>query len=104
MRMMQDSNGFKEEALFLSADELQLVKWYVDASFAVHGDFRSHTDDAMTYGTDVPISISRKQKWNTTGRSSTEAKLVAVDLILWTRLFFDEQRLSRFSQCCASRQ
>jgi hypothetical protein len=61
MRMMQDSNGFKEEALFLSADELQLVKWYVDASFAVHGDFRSHTDDAMTYGTDVPISISRKQ-------------------------------------------
>jgi hypothetical protein len=54
-----------------------IIKWYVDASFAVHGDFKSHTGGAMTYGTGVPISISRKQKLNT--RSSTEAELVAVD-------------------------
>jgi len=53
----------------------------------------------MSYGTGVPISISRKQKLNT--RSSTEAELVAVDdvstMILWTRLFLEEQgyRVSR---------
>jgi hypothetical protein len=66
---------------------------YVDASFAVHGDFESHTGGAMTYGTSLPISISRKQKLHT--RSSTEAELVAVDdvsnLVLSTRVFLDEQ-------------
>jgi hypothetical protein len=71
----------------------------VDASFAVHGDFRSHTGGAMSYGTGVPISISRKQKLNT--RSSTVAEIVAVydvfTMILWTNLFLDEQgyRISR---------
>jgi hypothetical protein len=42
--------------LFLAADDLHVVKWYVDASFAVHKDFRSHTGGAMTYGTGVPIT------------------------------------------------
>jgi hypothetical protein len=99
LRMMNYLNGSREEVLFLSADDLHVVKWYVDASFAVHSDFRSHTGGAMSYGTGVPISVSRKQKLNT--RSSTEAELVAVDdvsnLILWTRLFLDEQgyRISR---------
>jgi hypothetical protein len=69
------------------------VPWYVDAMFAVHADFKSHTGGAMTYGTGAPISISRKQKINT--KSSTEAELVGVDdvstMILWTRLFLNEQ-------------
>jgi hypothetical protein len=47
----------------------------------------------MTYGTGVPISVSRKQKLNT--KSSTEAELVGVDdattLILWTKLFLEAQ-------------
>jgi hypothetical protein len=99
LRMMRYLKGSKDEVLFLSADDLHVIKWYVDASFAVHADFKSHTGGAMSYGTGVPISISRKQKLNT--RSSTEAELVAVDdvsnLILWTRLFLDEQgyRVSR---------
>jgi hypothetical protein len=96
---MKYLNGTQDEVLFLSADDLHVIKWYVDASFAVHPDFKSHTGGAMTFGTGVPISVSRKQKLNT--RSSTEAELVAVDdmanLILWTRLFLDEQgyRVSR---------
>jgi hypothetical protein len=99
LRLMTYLNGSKDEVLFLSADDLHVIKWYVDASFAVHKDFKSHTGGAMSYGTGVPISISRKQKLNT--RSSTEAELVAVDdvsnLILWTKLFLDEQgyRISR---------
>jgi hypothetical protein len=63
------------------------------ASFAVHNDFRSHTGGAMSYGTGVAISISRKQKLNT--KSSTEAVLVGVDdvttMILWTKLFLESQ-------------
>jgi hypothetical protein len=77
IRLMKYLNGSKDEVLFLSADDLHVVKSYVDSSFAVHGDFKSHTDGAMSYGTGVPISVSRKQKLNT--RSSTEAELVAVD-------------------------
>jgi hypothetical protein len=96
---MKYLNGSRDEVLFLSADDLHVIKWYVNASFAVHGDFKSHTGGAMSYGTEVPISISRKHKLNT--RSSNEAKLVGVDdvstMILWTKLFLEQQgyRISR---------
>jgi hypothetical protein len=43
MRVMKYLNGTKEENLTLCADNLREVKWYVDASFAVHPDFKSHT-------------------------------------------------------------
>jgi hypothetical protein len=81
------------DVLNLRADNLSIVRWYVDARFAVHPDFKSHTGVAMTYGAGVPIAMSRKQKLNT--RSSTEAELVGVDdgvnLILWTKLFLEAQ-------------
>jgi hypothetical protein len=57
LRMMRYLNGIKDEVLFLSADDLHVIKWYVDTSFAVHPDFKSHTGGAMSYGTGVPISI-----------------------------------------------
>ena len=70
-----------------------VIKWYVDSSFAVHPDFKSHTGDVMTYGGGAPQTISRKQKLNT--RSCTEAKLVGADdasvMILWTKLFMEAQ-------------
>ena len=70
-----------------------MVKWYADASFAVHPDFKSHTGACASLGTGAVMSMSRKQKLNT--RSSTEAELVAVDdainLVLWTKLFLEEQ-------------
>jgi hypothetical protein len=93
LRFMKYLNWSRDEVLFLSADDLHVIKWYVGASFAVHKDFKSHTGGAMSYGTGVPISMSRKQKLNT--RSSTEAELVGVDevytKILWTKLFLEEQ-------------
>jgi hypothetical protein len=93
MRLMKYLNGSRDEVLYLAADNLHVIKWFVDASFAVHPDFKSHTGGAMSYGRGVPISISRKQKLNT--RSSTEAELVGVDdvstMILWTKLFLEEQ-------------
>jgi hypothetical protein len=61
LRLMYYLNGSQNEVLFLAADDLHVVKCYVDASFAVHRDFRSHTGGAMTYGTGVPISVSKKQ-------------------------------------------
>ena len=80
----------------MKADNLQVVKWYVDASFAVHPDYRSHTGAVMTLGEGSVIAMSKKQKLNT--RSSTEAELVGADdaatMILWTGLFMEQQGYS----------
>jgi hypothetical protein len=88
-RLLKYINGTRKDKLILAADNLHVIKWYVDAAFAVHPDFKSHTGGSMTYGQGTPMSMSRKQKLNT--RSSTEAELVGPDdlstLILWTRLF-----------------
>jgi hypothetical protein len=70
-----------------------VVKWYVDASFAVHPDFKSHSSAVMTLGKGAMQSIARKEKMNV--QSSTEGELVAVDdaatMILWTKLFLEAQ-------------
>ena len=93
LRMMQYLKGTSEFVLRLRADSLRVVKWYVDASFAVHPDYRSHTGAVMTMGEGATQGMSRKQKLNT--RSSTEAELVGADdaatMILWTELFMDAQ-------------
>ena len=49
----------------------------MDASFAVHLDFKSHLGGVMTMGTGAIMSGSNKQKLNT--RSSCEAELVGFD-------------------------
>jgi len=93
VRLLKYLNGTKADKLTLSADDLHVVKWYVDASFAVHPDFKSHTGGMMMFGSGAVQSISRKQKLNT--RSSMEAELVAADdaamLIMWTQLFMEAQ-------------
>ena len=86
-------NGTKKYHLTLSADDLHVIKWFVDASFAVHPDFRSHTGASMMMGSGAIQSASMKQKLNT--RSSTEAEIVGVDdiapKIFWTKLFMEAQ-------------
>ena len=86
-------NGTKNDKLILSADDLHVIKWFADSSFAVHPDFKSHTGGGMTFGQGSPINKSAKQKLNT--RSSTECELVAANdmatMILWTKLFMEAQ-------------
>ncbi|CAJ1945741.1 unnamed protein product [Cylindrotheca closterium] len=36
--------------LTLSAESLQVMKWMIDASFAVHPDFKSHTGGTLSFG------------------------------------------------------
>jgi transposase len=51
MRVMKYLNSTREEEnLTLSADDLQVVKWYVDASFVVHPGFKSHTSTVLMLG------------------------------------------------------
>jgi len=68
-------------------------KWWVDSSYAVHPDMRSHSGIFMTLGKGTVYSKSSKQKLNT--KSSKEAELVAIDdsmgQILWSRHFLAAQ-------------
>jgi hypothetical protein len=82
VRMMKYLNSTRDLRLTLSADNLSCIKWYVDASFAVHPGFKRHTGATMKFGDGkgAPQSISRKQKLNT--KSSTETELVGADNVL----------------------
>jgi len=92
-RLLKYLNGTRNERLVLKADSLNVLKWYVDASFATHPEFKSHTGAMMTFGSGAVQSLSRKQKLNT--RSSTEAELVAAadasTLIFWMQQFLEAQ-------------
>ena len=92
-RVMKYINGTQNDVLTLYATNAHTFHWYVDASFAVHPDFWSHTGAIMTMGSGAIQSGSSKQKLNT--RSSCEAELVGADdastKILWTRLFLEAQ-------------
>ena len=75
--MLQYLNGTQDLILTLSANNLHAIRWYVDASFAVHPYYKSHTGAVMSMGEGAIVSLSRKQWLNT--KSSTTAELVGAD-------------------------
>jgi len=91
--LMMYIRGTKKLPLRLSADGSGILKWWVDASFAVHPNMRGHSGGGLSLGRGFPIASSTKQKLNT--RSSTECEVVGVDdfmpSICWTRYFMSEQ-------------
>ena len=92
-RVLGYLNSTYDMGLILEAHtSLQIIS-YVDASFAVHADMRSHSGGVITLGKGAIWSKSARQKLNT--KSSTEAEFVAAsDLcsqVLWTREFIAEQ-------------
>ena len=48
--------------LILGSDGSETLTWNVDASYATHGDARSHTGASLTLGQGSVISMSRRQK------------------------------------------
>ncbi len=80
--------------LILLADLLMLLRWWVDAAYAVHNDCWGHNGAGMSLGQRMFLSYLWKQKINT--NSLAEAKLVGVadslGYILWERYFMQEQR------------
>ncbi|MCU0341022.1 MAG: Ty1/Copia family ribonuclease HI, partial [Spirosomaceae bacterium] len=92
-RLIKFLNGTKDDLLTLEADDTHIVKWHIDAAFAVHDDFRSHTGATLSLGSGAVMSASTKQKVNT--RSSTEAELIGLDdyiaQVVWTKNFLEAQ-------------
>jgi hypothetical protein len=90
---MQCLRGSIDLVLTLEADNMHVVKWWVDASYGVHPDMKSHTGATMSMGKGSVYSASKTQRLNT--KSSTEAELVGVDdvmaQVLWTRYFLEAQ-------------
>ena len=68
---------------------MNVVKWHVDATHAVHEDCKGQTGAAMTLGKGTICNASLKQKLNT--RSSAESKSVgsndAMPQLSWTNYF-----------------
>ena len=92
-RMMEHLRGTRELYLTLEAEDLHVIKWWIDASFAVHPDMKSHTGGCLSLGRGSVYGTSTRQKLNT--KSSTEAELVGMNdvlsQVLWTRYFLEAQ-------------
>ena len=95
-RVLQYINATRGLGIVLEATKSLQVLAYIDASYAVHGDYRSHTGGIITLGSGPVFTKSSKQKLNVV--SSTEAELVAISDVLpqliWTREFLVEQGYS----------
>jgi hypothetical protein len=93
VHLMKYLRGTRTLPLILSANGSGILKWWVDASFAVHPNMRGHSGGGLSLGRGFPIVSSTKQKLNT--RSSTETEIVGADdfmpAICWTRYFMEAQ-------------
>ena len=64
--MVEYLKGTPDLHLVLSMNiGIPVAKWFVDASFAAHSDFKSHTGSCLMLGDDAVVSSSSKQKLNT---------------------------------------
>ena len=93
IRMMQYLNGTRELYLTLSADNTNILKWFIDASYAIHPDMKGHTGAVFTMGEGAIINKSIKQ--NNNKKSSSESKLIStynvVPDALWRKYFIEAQ-------------
>jgi hypothetical protein len=91
VHLMKYIRGTRTLPLILSANGSGILKWWVDASFAVHPNMRGHSGGGLSLGGGSPIASSTKQKLNS--RISTETELVGahdfMPAICWTRYFFE---------------
>jgi hypothetical protein len=74
-RLLQYLNGTQSKCLVLSASDLKMTA-FVDASFGMHGDGKSHTGICIMLGEGCVLAKSAKQRIVT--KDSTEAELVAL--------------------------
>ena len=93
-RVLKYLYGTQKWGIVLESDDnLLLLRVFIDASYGVHSDGKSHTGLVLMMGKGVIICKSVKQKINT--KSSTEAELVAlsdsISMAIWCRNFLEAQ-------------
>ena len=90
MKYLQDTQYLP---LILEDDNAGVLKWYIDWSFAIHNDMKSHTGINLTMGKGTIYGGSLKHKLNS--KSSTEAELISIsdgiNQVLWMKYFLEYQ-------------
>ena len=85
--------GTIDMKLYLTADSLSIIHWWVDATYGVHWDCKGHTGEMMSMGKGAILSFSRGQTLN--AGTSTKAEPIgiadALGIILWTKYFMEAQ-------------
>jgi hypothetical protein len=74
--LMKYLRGTHMLPLILSANGTGILKWWVDAAFAVHPNMQGHSGGGLSLGRGFPIMSLTKQKLNT--ESSMESEIVWV--------------------------
>jgi hypothetical protein len=91
--LMKYLRGTRMLPLTLSANGTGILKWWVDAAFAVHPNMQGHSGGGLSLGRGFPVMSLTKQKLNT--QSSTESEIVGANdfmpAICWTRYFMETQ-------------
>ena len=92
VRLLQYLNGTFDFALILGADSLNAGASWVDASYAVHDNMKSHTGGAFSLGRGALMYKLTKQKLST--KSLTEAEVVGssdyLPNVIWAKMFLAE--------------
>jgi len=90
MRVLKYLNATKDLVLHLRGDDFLCSCAYIDASFAVHDDYKSHSGVFVSIRMGPIFVKSSKQRLNS--NSSTEAEMIAVsdglNHVLWIRISY----------------
>ena len=81
--------------LILRRDRLNIVSWWVDASYAMHPDFQSHTGMIFSLGWGLVASMYKRQKINPiiTMKAELIGAVRVLPEFLWSRYFIEAQKL-----------
>jgi hypothetical protein len=92
-RVLQYLKGTIDLDRIIGGDDIRRMKSWVDVSYGVHDDCKSHTGGCASFGWGVVSTMCKKQTLNV--KSSTEGEVVGVSDFLpnmiWTRMFLQEQ-------------
>jgi hypothetical protein len=83
MKYLQQTTGL---TMTSETQDITSIKWWIDASYAIHPDMRSHTGGVLIIGRGALYTTSTRQKLTT--RSSTEDELVGVHDVLFMDSIF----------------
>ena len=77
----------------IGGDDTKRMQSWVDISYGIHDDCKSHTGGCISFGWGVISTMCKKQTLNV--KSSTEGEVVGVSdfmpNMIWTRMFLREQ-------------
>mmetsp|Transcript_830 Transcript_830/g.1319 ORF Transcript_830/g.1319 Transcript_830/m.1319 type:complete len:131 (+) Transcript_830:343-735(+) len=92
----------------IGIEDIEMLHTWIDVSYAVHPDMKSHTGVCISYGLGIIDSGSMKQKLNS--KSSTESEVVGTNdigeyVFRGARICFEEEYFaSRQSKCYSPRE